>query len=99
MPPGLGYDWRQVMSPGELGYIFLALIVAAVVAFLLTPVAIRVATRAGAIDMPDEGRRVHRTPIPRGGGLAVVVDDVMDHPSRDAVGDPLGPVGDRDRLL
>jgi UDP-GlcNAc:undecaprenyl-phosphate GlcNAc-1-phosphate transferase len=72
VPPGLGFDWRQVMSPGELGYILLALLVAAVVAFLLTPVAIRIATRAGAIDMPDEGRRVHRKPIPRGGGLAVV---------------------------
>lgn len=59
------------MSPGELGFILLALLVAAVVAFILTPVAIRIAVRAGAIDMPDEGRRVHRKPIPRGGGLAV----------------------------
>jgi UDP-GlcNAc:undecaprenyl-phosphate GlcNAc-1-phosphate transferase len=77
VPPGLGFDWRQVMSPGELGFILLALIVAAVIAFLLTPVAIRFATWAGAIDMPDEGRRVHRQPIPRGGGLAVAVSFLL----------------------
>lgn len=72
MPPGLGFQGQaQTFSLGELGYIGLALLVAAGVAFLLTPVAIRFAVRAGAIDLPDEGRRVHRRPIPRGGGLAV----------------------------
>jgi UDP-GlcNAc:undecaprenyl-phosphate GlcNAc-1-phosphate transferase len=33
----------------------------------------RFATRAGAIDQPDEGRRVHVHPLPRAGGLAVAV--------------------------
>jgi len=45
---------------------------AAVLAFLLTPVAMRLATRAGAIDEPDSGRRIHLAPIPRAGGLAVL---------------------------
>jgi len=46
--------------------------IAAALAFLLTPLAMRVATRAGAIDNPDSGRRIHVRPIPRAGGLAVV---------------------------
>jgi UDP-GlcNAc:undecaprenyl-phosphate GlcNAc-1-phosphate transferase len=44
---------------------------AAILAFFLSPVAIWVARRAGAIDEPDAGRRVHRSPVPRAGGLAV----------------------------
>jgi UDP-GlcNAc:undecaprenyl-phosphate GlcNAc-1-phosphate transferase len=47
--------------------------VAAVLAYLLTPLAMRVATRSGAIDEPDSGRRIHERPIPRAGGLAVVI--------------------------
>ena len=34
-------------------------IVAAALAYALTPLAMRVATRAGAIDNPDSGRRIH----------------------------------------
>jgi UDP-GlcNAc:undecaprenyl-phosphate GlcNAc-1-phosphate transferase len=60
------------LSGDELGFIIAALAAAAVLSFLLTPVAIRIATRVGAIDQPDSGRRVHRRPIPRAGGLAVV---------------------------
>jgi UDP-GlcNAc:undecaprenyl-phosphate GlcNAc-1-phosphate transferase len=48
-------------------------VIAAALAYLLTPWAMRVATRAGAIDNPDSGRRIHLRPIPRAGGLAVVV--------------------------
>jgi UDP-GlcNAc:undecaprenyl-phosphate GlcNAc-1-phosphate transferase len=47
--------------------------IAAVLAFLLTPWAMRFATRSGAIDEPDSGRRIHLRPIPRAGGLAVAV--------------------------
>jgi len=43
---------------------------AAVVALLLTPLARRLAVRAGAIDVPD-ARRMHATPTPRFGGLAI----------------------------
>lgn len=51
--------------------------VAAVLAYLLTPLAMRVATRHGAIDEPDSGRRIHERPIPRAGGLGVVVAFVV----------------------
>jgi UDP-GlcNAc:undecaprenyl-phosphate GlcNAc-1-phosphate transferase len=43
---------------------------AAIVAWALTPVARRLAIRAGAIDHPDE-RRIHTEPTPRYGGLAI----------------------------
>jgi UDP-GlcNAc:undecaprenyl-phosphate GlcNAc-1-phosphate transferase len=77
VPPGFGFDPDQRFSPGELGYLAVALVAAAVLSFLLTPVAIRIAVRFGAIDQPDSGRRVHRRPIPRAGGLAVVVAFVV----------------------
>jgi UDP-GlcNAc:undecaprenyl-phosphate GlcNAc-1-phosphate transferase len=51
--------------------------IAAFVASLLTPLAMRFATAAGAIDEPDSGRRIHVRPIPRAGGLAVVVAFVV----------------------
>ena len=48
------------------------LVLSALVAFLLTPVAARFAVAVGAIDRPGE-RRVHHAATPRGGGLAVAI--------------------------
>lgn len=62
------------MSPAAqqaLPIVLLALAATAVVSFLLTPLAIRLAPRIGAIDEPDDARRIHQRPIPRTGGLAV----------------------------
>ncbi|HSH21836.1 MAG TPA: hypothetical protein VK992_04350, partial [Candidatus Caenarcaniphilales bacterium] len=59
-----------------LPYIVLALVATAVTSFLLTPLAIRYADRIGAIDQPNDDRRVHRQPIPRAGGLAVAASFV-----------------------
>jgi len=42
-----------------------------VIVILLTPAVAGIATRLGAVDRPDEERRVHRIPIPRLGGLAL----------------------------
>jgi UDP-GlcNAc:undecaprenyl-phosphate/decaprenyl-phosphate GlcNAc-1-phosphate transferase len=47
-------------------------LIAAIVSFLLTPLAIRLAPRIRAIDHPNDDRRIHQQPIPRTGGLAVV---------------------------
>lgn len=44
---------------------------AACLAFVLAPLAARLAVRIGAVDMPGD-RKVHTAPIPRLGGLAVV---------------------------
>lgn len=44
---------------------------AAVIAFVMTPVSIKVAHKIGAIDIPKDERRMHKKPIPRFGGLAI----------------------------
>ena len=49
-----------------------AFIAAAAVALLATPVIRRIVARLHIVDHPGE-RRVHMSPLPRGGGLAVVI--------------------------
>jgi UDP-GlcNAc:undecaprenyl-phosphate GlcNAc-1-phosphate transferase len=56
------------MNPYLMGFS-----IAAIVAFLMTPVAKRVAKMIGAIDVPKDARRVHTKPIPRLGGLAIFI--------------------------
>jgi UDP-GlcNAc:undecaprenyl-phosphate/decaprenyl-phosphate GlcNAc-1-phosphate transferase len=46
-------------------------VTALVIVVLLTPVVAGFATRLGALDRPDDDRRVHRIPVPRLGGLAI----------------------------
>jgi len=53
--------------------IILAIVIAGVISFLMTPIVKQFATRVGAIDVPDEARRVHDHPIPRLGGLAIFI--------------------------
>jgi UDP-GlcNAc:undecaprenyl-phosphate GlcNAc-1-phosphate transferase len=55
----------------DLPFIVAAFLAAVAAAYFLTPLAMRFATRIGAIDQPDEGRRVHVLPVPRAGGMAV----------------------------
>lgn len=50
----------------------LAFLIALVVAYALTPSIISLAKKVGAMDAPDE-RKVHISPIPRMGGLAIYV--------------------------
>lgn len=59
------------MSADVIVFIVGAFAVAALLSYLLTPVAIAIARRVGAIDEPDSARRVHRLPVARLGGLAV----------------------------
>lgn len=60
-----------------LPIVLAALVAATVVSLLLTPLTIRYAARIGAIDEPDSDRRVHETPIPRTGGIAVAATFVI----------------------
>lgn len=55
----------------KLFFLLLPAGVAAVLALALTPLAKRLAAAIGAVDVPDE-RKVHKSPIPRFGGVAVV---------------------------
>ena len=61
----------------SLPAVLAALIGAAIVSLLLTPLTIRYAARLGAIDQPDSDRRVHEKPIPRTGGIAVAASFVI----------------------
>jgi len=54
-----------------VAYVVLALLVALVVSFLMTPVVKTFAYKVGAIDVPKDARRMHKKPIPRLGGLAI----------------------------
>ena len=51
--------------------VLLALAAALIMSFAATPVVKTFANKVGAIDRPDEERRVHDHPIPRMGGLAI----------------------------
>lgn len=55
----------------------LAFVTAALFSFILTPVAKKLAWKVGAIDVPKDDRRVHKTPIPRMGGLAIYIATVL----------------------
>ena len=48
-----------------------ALLTAALVALISTPVVRSLAFRVGAVDVPKDNRRMHNHPIPRMGGLAI----------------------------
>ncbi|MEM1024828.1 MAG: MraY family glycosyltransferase [Myxococcota bacterium] len=50
-----------------------AFVSACLVSALLTPVITALAHRQGWLDVPTESRKVHRRPVPRLGGVAVVV--------------------------
>ena len=54
-----------------IGAVAAALLTAAIVAFITTPVVRTLAFRVGAVDVPRDNRRMHNHPIPRMGGLAI----------------------------
>lgn len=54
-------------------YVLMALLVALVISFLMTPVVKSFAYKVGAVDVPKDGRRMHKVPIPRLGGLAIFI--------------------------
>ncbi len=47
-------------------------LIACTLSLILTPIARTVMRRVGAVDLPDP-RRVNRIPVPRGGGIAVIL--------------------------
>ena len=60
------------MLPIDYFKIILAFLVAGVVAFAATPLARKFAYVVGAVDVPRDNRRMHKTPKPRLGGLAII---------------------------
>ena len=51
----------------------LAVVIAFVISFVMTPIVKSFAVKIGAMDVPTEKRRVHDHPIPRMGGLAIFI--------------------------
>lgn len=57
--------------------ILITIAVAFIVSFAATPIVKMFAEKVGAIDVPDEERRVHDHPIPRMGGLAIFLGFIL----------------------
>ena len=57
--------------------VLLAVGLAAVVSYLLTPFVKKLAFKIGAVDVPKDNRRMHKKPIPRLGGLAIVLSFLL----------------------
>lgn len=51
--------------------------VALIIAFFSTPIARRIAFRSGAVNVPRDGRRMHKKPMPLLGGLAIIAGFVI----------------------
>ncbi len=49
----------------------LPIFIAVILTFIMTPLVEKLARKVGAMDVPNDDRRVHKTPIPRMGGLAI----------------------------
>jgi len=64
--------------PGELLLrVGEAVLCAMVVSFLMCPLVKSFAYKIGAIDVPKDGRRMHKTPVPRLGGLAIFLGFIV----------------------
>ena len=61
------------MNVQTIVYSVAAILCGFLLAFTLTPPVRVLAYRIGAIDVPTDGRRMHKKPIPRIGGLAIYV--------------------------
>ncbi len=55
----------------QILWLIRALCLSALLSLALTPIDFRIATSLGAIDVPRDGRRMHKRPIPRLGGLSI----------------------------
>ena len=54
------------------GDIAIAFLLAFITTFVLTPYTIKLAKKVGAVDIPKDERRMHKKPIPKFGGPAVI---------------------------
>lgn len=57
--------------------LILAFVVAFLAAFATTPLAVKIAHKVGAVDVPKDNRRMHKKPIPRLGGIAIVFGFIL----------------------
>lgn len=67
----------MVLDPYFFYKVGLALLTAAVLSFGATPLIKMFARKVGAMDIPEDDRRMHKTPIPRMGGLAIFLGFIV----------------------
>lgn len=65
------------ISQETIKTVVFALLAAMIIAFAMTPPVRAFACKVGAIDVPKDARRVHKTPIPRLGGLAIYIGFII----------------------
>ena len=65
------------MQTNILVSVLLAVVAAFAISFASTPIVKSFARRVGAIDVPKDSRRMHSTPIPRLGGLAIFLGFIL----------------------
>jgi UDP-GlcNAc:undecaprenyl-phosphate GlcNAc-1-phosphate transferase len=63
---------KKVSLMGITYEYFISFVLAFIVALSATPIAKKIAVKVGAVDIPKDERRVHKKPIARMGGLAIV---------------------------
>jgi UDP-GlcNAc:undecaprenyl-phosphate/decaprenyl-phosphate GlcNAc-1-phosphate transferase len=68
-------SWAQAAGPAA-PIIVIAFVLAGAIAWNATPVVVHLIRRYGLLDHPD-ARKTHRRPLPRGGGIAVVIAFVI----------------------
>lgn len=57
--------------------IIMIFVIAFITAFFMTPFVKNIAVKVNAIDVPKDDRRVHKKPIPRLGGLSILIGFLM----------------------
>lgn len=67
----------MVLDPQLILKVVLTLVTAATIACAVTPLVKMLARKVGAMDIPKDERRMHRTPIPRMGGLAIFLGFIV----------------------
>jgi UDP-GlcNAc:undecaprenyl-phosphate GlcNAc-1-phosphate transferase len=76
--------------------VLLCIAVPFVLSALLSPVAIRLSKRIGAIDVPRDNRRMHTEPVPRFGGMSIFIAAIVAFTLIRMVFDMMIPVSERD---
>ena len=64
-------DLGKIFASQYIWYVMLALLAAATLSCLTTPLVKVLSVKYGAVDVPKDDRRMHDHPIPRMGGLAI----------------------------
>ena len=68
---------NALLTLSVLHRVLLALGLAAVISYVATPFVKKLAFKIGAVDVPKDNRRMHKKPIPRLGGLAIVISFLL----------------------